>query len=404
MPPKPTSLQPRWQEQEFGMFCHFGINTFYGKEWSNGTLSPAAFDPTRLDARQWVQTALAAGMRYLIFTAKHHDGFCLWPTETTDYSVKSSPYQNGRGDVVGEIALACQEAGLHFGIYLSPWDRHESCYPNAKAYDDFYIRQLTELCTRYGPLFELWFDGAGSEGRVYDWPRIMNVADRYQPQAAVFNMGKPTVRWVGNEDGLAADPNFYVVDGQYLPPECDVPIRQNWFWQSDDLQTLKSVEHLQAIYYRSVGYGANLLLNVPPANTGLLDSRDCARLLEFTQALRQRFANPIPGTLQQEGATVHISFEDSVSLDHLILQEHLNDGQIVDGYQIYVGEKLITQGRTIGHKKIDAFPIVQAQHIRIELSTPTARLSRLTAFRTGYESLPEIGTPEIDEQRGERIG
>lgn len=301
------------------MFCHFGINTFYGKEWSNGTLSPAAFDPTRLDARQWVQTAQAAGMRYLIFTAKHHDGFCLWPTETTDYSVKSSPYQNGRGDVVGEIARACQEAGLHFGIYLSPWDRHESCYPNAKAYDDFYIRQ-------------------------------------------------------------------------------------NWFWQADDTHTIKSVEHLLAIYYRSVGYGANLLLNVPPDNTGLLDTRDCARLLEFTQALRQRFANPIPGTLQQEGATVHISFEDSVSLDHLVLQEHLNDGQIVDGYQIYVGEKLITQGHTIGHKKIDAFPIVQAQHIRIELSTPTARLSRLTAFRTGYESLPEIGTPEIDEQRGERIG
>ena len=403
MPAQPTPLQRYWQTQEFGMFCHFGINTFYGKEWSDGSLNPSAFNPAHLDARQWVQVAQAAGMRYLIFTAKHHDGFCLWPTETTSYSVQSSPYRDGKGDIVGEVAQACHSAGLHFGLYLSPWDRHEPCYSEPKAYDDFYIRQLTELCTRYGSLFELWFDGAGSEGRIYDWERIMEVAEQYQSQAAIFNMGRPTIRWVGNEDGLAQDPNFYVVDGQYLPPECDVPIRQNWFWQADDLQTLKSVEHLLGIYYRSVGYGANLLLNIPPDSTGLLDERDCQRLLEFAKAVRQRFAAPIPGTIQQEGTSVSIRFDTSISFDHLVLQEDLNNGQWVNGYRIYNGEKLITQGHTIGHKKIEAFPTIQTDQIQMVLNTPAARLSSVTAFKTGYESLPEIGDTEIDEKRWERI-
>ncbi len=400
---KPTPLQLRWQEQRVGMFCHFSINTFYGKEWSNGTLSPAAFNPTRLEARQWVETAQAAGMRYLILTAKHHDGFCLWPTETTDYSVKAAPYQGGRGDVVGEVARACQEAGLHFGLYLSPWDRHEPCYADAKAYDNFYTRQLTELCTRYGPLFELWFDGAGSEGRVYDWERIMEIADRYQPQAMIFNMGRPTIRWVGNEDGLAADPDPYVIDGRYLPPECDVPIRQNWFWQADDGYTLKSLQHLLAIYYRSVGYGANLLLNVPPDNTGLLDAADCARLLEAAQTLRRRFANPLPAALRQEGATVFASFAAPAVFDHLVLEEALEDGQQVDGYRVYAGERLIVQGQTIGCQKIDAFPRAEAVELRIELNRPEARLKGLTAYATGYEAIPALDDPEIDEQRWARI-
>ena len=210
---KPTAGQLRWQELQFGMFCHFGINTFFGMEWSDGSLDPAGFAPGRLDARQWVETARAAGMRYLILTAKHHDGFCLWPTETTDYSVRASPYRGGNGDVVGEVAAACHELGIPFGLYLSPWDRHEPCYVDAAAYDRFYIRQLTELCTRYGPLAELWFDGAGSAGRTYDWDAIMGVVDRYQPDAVIFNMGRPTIRWVGNEDGLAAESTYYAVTG-----------------------------------------------------------------------------------------------------------------------------------------------------------------------------------------------
>lgn len=206
---RPTQQQLRWQELEYGMFCHFGIDTFYGKEWSDGTLNPAAFDPRQFDPVQWVATAQAAGMRYLILTAEHHDGFCLWPTETTDYSVRCSQWQ---GDIVGATAAACRAAGMPFGLYLSPWDRHEPCYSDPSAYDRFYIRQLTELCTRYGPLAELWFDGAGLEGRVYDWGAIMAVARQHQPDALIFTMGSPTIRWIGNEDGLASAPCYYMVD------------------------------------------------------------------------------------------------------------------------------------------------------------------------------------------------
>ena len=206
MIPIPTALQLRWQDTELGLFFHFGINTFYGKEWSDGSLAPGGFSPTRLDPHRWVETAKAAGAGYVVLTAKHHDGFCLWPTETTDYSVRSSPFRGGRGDVVGELAEACDRAHMPLGLCLSPWDRHEPSYPDAAAYDRFYVRQLTELCTRYGHLFELWFDGAGSEGRRYDWDAIMEVADRYQPQAMVFNMGRKTIRWVGTRTAWPPTP------------------------------------------------------------------------------------------------------------------------------------------------------------------------------------------------------
>ena len=240
----PTPAQLHYQQEHaFALFLHFGINTFYGKEWSDGTLDPAGFNPTELDTRQWVDTAKEAGAAHVILTAKHHDGFCLWQTDTTDYSVASSPWKDGKGDVVAELAEACRDAGLGLGLYLSPWDRHEESWEtDHAAYDAFYLRQLEELTTRYGPIYELWFDGAGSEQHPYDWDAIMDVIDRNQPGAMVFNMGRPTVRWVGNEDGLASDPCWYTVSeteksmytdareglpggGWYLPPECDVSIR-----------------------------------------------------------------------------------------------------------------------------------------------------------------------------------
>ena len=409
MAPKPTSNQLEWQKKEFGMFCHFGINTFYGKEWSDGTLAPAGFAPTSLDTRQWVETAQLAGMRYLIMTAKHHDGFCLWPTETTDYSVKSSAYKSGKGDIVAELAEACREADMPMGLYLSPWDRHEPCYQDPQAYDRFYVRQLTELCTRYGPLFEVWFDGAGSEGRKYDWDAIMAVVDKHQPNAMVFNMGRPTIRWVGNENGLASDPTYYAVDStnisaftdkkdlieasqtQYLPPECPVAIRLNWFWQQDDLDTLKSTEHLLGIYYRSVGQGSNLLLNVPPNRQGLISQEDRQRLLEMAAELRRRFHSPIVGRCEQAGKTITVDFGKPVEFDHLILCEDLREGQHIDGYCIYAGQdKPIQKGHTIGTKKIHAFPPVRATRLRIEMNTAGARLQTVDAYRTGFEKFPEI--------------
>jgi alpha-L-fucosidase len=403
---RPTSQQLRWQELEYGMFCHFGINTFYGKEWSDGTLDPAAFHPRLFDPAQWVAAAQAAGMRYLILTAKHHDGFCLWPTETTDYSVRSSPWQ---GDIVGATAEACRAAGMPFGLYLSPWDRHEPSYSDPPAYDRFYVRQLTELCTRYGPLFELWFDGAGSTGRVYDWDAIMAVARQHQPDAMIFNMGDPTIRWVGNEDGLADDPCYYAVDStgvsaftsaeaqftagaRYCPPECDVAIRTHWFWQPDNLQLLKSLEHLLGIYYRSVGLGANLLLNVAPNRDGLLDTEDQARLTELADELRGRFARPLPARITQSGNEIELAFAEPVTIDHLVLREELRNGQFVDGYRVLdEHDNLVAEGHTIGQKKIHVFPVREVRRLRLALKTPEARLSEAVGYRTGHEQMPLLG-------------
>ena len=206
----PTPEQLTWQRDGFGVFFHFGVNTFAGKEWSDGTLSPQIFDPTDLDADEWVRLARDMGAKYVILTAKHHDGFCLWPTATTDYSVASSPWKNGRGDVVREIADACRKHDMKLGLYLSPWDRHAPEYEDPAAYDALYLAQLRELCTDYGELHELWFDGAGSAGREYAWDAIGALITELQPGGMVFNMGPATIRWVGNEDGLASDPVRYV--------------------------------------------------------------------------------------------------------------------------------------------------------------------------------------------------
>lgn len=379
---QPTAGQLAWQKAAFGIFCHFGINTFYGKEWSDGTLDPAGFAPTALAARQWADSAAEAGARYLVLTAKHHDGFCLWPTDTTNYSVASSSYA---GDVVGEAAQACRDAGIGFGLYLSPWDRNASCYDDPAAYDDFYCRQLEELCTRYGPLFEIWFDGAGSEGRTYDWNAIMGVIDRHQPQAMVFNMGRPTIRWVGNEDGLASDPCEYVVDGRYLPPECDVPIRRHWFWQPDDLHTLKSTEHLLAIYYRSIGLGAGLLLNVPPDRRGRFDDHDRDRLLELGRQVRIRFGHPQVPSFGRNGTA---RFPTRTRFDHLVLHEDLTQGQQIRGFQIDVDGVTIARGETIGVRRIVPVPTQRTDALTIRLQGGVLR--GLSAHLTGAEAAPQL--------------
>lgn len=406
----PSSGQLAFQAQEFGLFCHFGINTFYGKEWSDGTLDPEGFAPSCLDAAQWVDVAQRAGMKYLVFTAKHHDGFCLWPTDTTGYGVRNSPFRGGKGDVVAEIAIACRSAGMAFGLYLSPWDRHAPCYPNKEAYDAFYVRQLTELCTRYGELAYLWFDGAGSEGRVYNWDAFLNVIGLHQPQAQIFGTPRPTVRWIGNEDGITEDPCRYVVSvtqvsafteaqalmetAAYLPPECDVAIRQNWFWQPDDLYTLKSREHLLGIWYRSVGRGANLLLNVPPDRSGLLDAHDAARLLEVSGELARRFAEPFPARLAQTGREYVADFGRPVCLDHLTLREDLTGGQQVQGYSVATESgEIVTRGSTIGQRKVDVFPVRAVARLRIvfdQASGSHPRLLEATGHLTGQEELPEL--------------
>lgn len=391
----PTPGQLAWQKAGFGLFLHFGINTFNGVEWSDGTLDPATFHPTELDAGQWARTAVEAGAKYVVLTAKHHDGFCLWPTATTEYSVASSPWKGGEGDVVAELAEACGEAGLGLGLYLSPWDRNADCYEDPHAYDAFYVRQLTELCTRYGPLCELWFDGAGSEGRAYDWEAVMAVVDRYQPDAMVFNMGLPTIRWIGNEEGLAADPCRYVTDAtgisvyddgltplgppRYLPPECDVPIRNNWFWQPDDQDGLKSREELLDIWYSSVGLGAGLLLNLPPDRRGLIDAADRARLLEFTGELARRLGDPQPAVLTLDGPDVVGTFDRPVRADHLDLREDLTRGQRVQDHEVWADGRLLASGGTVGVRRVHRVESLTFRELRIRLTGVGSRLESVTA-------------------------
>ena len=410
--PRPTPAQLIWQrERAFALFCHFGINTFYAREWSDGSLNPRAFNPSALDCRQWVAVAKDAGAAHIILTAKHHDGFCLWPTATTDYSVQFSPWRDGQGDVVRELAEACRDAGLGLGLYLSPWDRHDPDWEHQpERYDARYIKQLTELCTNYGPLVELWFDGAGSEQHPYAWDDIMAVVQALQPEAMVFNMGDPTIRWVGNEDGLASDPCWYAVNAveksiydeaavglgggeRYLPPECDVPIRRHWFWHPDDLHTLKSVEHLQAIWYRSIGLGANLLLNVPPDRRGLIDDHDAVRLREFSTTMRERFAHPFPGSLTHHGTRVHVDFGKMVTFDHLILRESLEQGQGIGHHRVLDGRSgrvIVDDAFTIGSQRVHALPGITTDRLVVEIDDASGRLDAVDAHLTGIERAPEL--------------
>ncbi|MGI6529530.1 MAG: alpha-L-fucosidase [Clostridia bacterium] len=386
---KPTEAQKRWQDLEMGMFCHFGLNTFCNREWGEGEDSPTLFNPQQLNAYEWIKTAKEAGFKYFILTAKHHDGFCLWQTDTTSYSVKSSPWKEGKGDVVAECAKACRELGMHFGVYLSPWDRHEPCYSDKEAYDEFYVKQLTELVTGYGELFELWFDGAGSNGREYDWRRIIGIVNKYQPDAMIFNMGIPTIRWVGNEEGTAPYPCWNTVKEakktmvtndmltwlpetrDWVPAECDVPIRKlHWFWHPEDEASLLSLDELKNIYYHSVGHGANLLLNVAPDNRGLLPECDTLRVKEFGEWIEKTFSNTL-GETQGRGEELEIYLEESTEISHIVLMEDISEGELVKEYIVESEDDgswvELAHGTAVGHKKIDRISPMYIKRIRLRI-------------------------------------
>lgn len=402
----PTPAQLAWQKDGLGVFFHVGVNTFAGKEWSDGTLAPDTFDPSDLDADQWVRTAQDLGAKYVVLTAKHHDGFCLWPTATTAYSVASSPWKDGGGDVVAEVVDACRRHGMKLGLYLSPWDRNAPQYEDPETYDEFYLAQLRELCTNYGELHELWFDGAGSAGREYAWDRIGEVIAELQPTAMVFNMGPATIRWVGNEDGLAADPVEYVTtstdlnnydedvietgEAVYLPPECDVSLRKGWFWQPGEEP--KSLSHLLAIHDRSIGLGANLLLNIPPDRRGRLDDADVERVRELAEALQQRFGDPVEAVLETGGAgAVRAQLPAGTTFDHVEIHEALEEGQRVAAHRVLLEDgTVLATGGSIGVRRIHRLETpVQSDSLVVEVDGPGAVIESVAVHDAGDAPTPD---------------
>lgn len=321
--PVPEPKQVEWQQMETYAFIHFGLNTFNDREWGYGDTDPKVFNPTNLDCDQWAQTLVKAGMKGVILTAKHHDGFCLWPFEGTEYSIKNSPWKNGKGNVVKELSEACKKYGLKFAVYLSPWDRHQANY-GTPEYLPYFYAQLHDLLTNYGPVFEVWFDGAnGGDGwyggardirtidrkNYYNYPRIYEMLDSIQPQAIIFSDGGPGCRWVGNEKGFAGATNWSFLregevhpgyeksyelqyghaDGnQWVPAECDVSIRPGWFYHPEEDDRVKSPDQLVDLYYRSVGHNATLLLNFPVDRRGLIHPVDSANAVRFHEMIQQQ--------------------------------------------------------------------------------------------------------------------
>ncbi len=406
----PSPRQLEYQDWEFGIFLHFGIRTFYEghRDWDGKEMAAAAFLPEQLDCRQWAAIARQAGAKYMVLTAKHHDGFANWPSKYTEFSVASSPWRGGKGDVVREFTDACHLYGLKVGLYYSPADWNCKVYDDEKEYDNYFIRQVSEILTGYGQIDMLWFDGCGSENHAYDWPRIIAEIRRLQPGILIFNMGDPDYRWVGNESGLAPLPNWNTVkqldisvqtenresleQERWLPAECDCLMRErNWFYQDADADTVKSPEELVGLYYYSVGRGANLLLNIGPDRRGLLPERDADNLLAMGRELKRRFAAPVADTAQfkEKGAEWRCRFAEPVCLDHVVLQEDLSAGEAVVSFVLEIdcykgGRRIVVcEGRNVGHKAICRFPLVRAKALifRVTEASGPVRMRSLSAYR-----------------------
>jgi alpha-L-fucosidase len=412
----PTPQQLEWQRMELTAFLHFGVNTFTGREWGDGTEDPAIFNPTSLDCEQWVRTLKESGFKMAIITAKHHDGFCLWPTKTTRHSVASSSWKGGKGDVVRELRDACKKYGIKFGVYLSPWDRNASCYGDSPAYNQFFIEQLTELLTNYGEVHEVWFDGANGEGpngkkQIYDWDAILKTIRRLQPKAVTAIMGDD-VRWVGNEKGIgretewsatALTPGIYPRSGEqnkelgifgkakdlggrdivaratelfWYPSEVDVSIRPGWFYHADQDKQVKSLNHLTDIYFKSVGYNSVLLLNIPPDLRGLINENDVQRLKEFSSYLKKTFARNyvLKGNEAWHGTSGTVrqyDIQKEALVNAFMIQEDISKGQRVESFLVeaYKDGSWIhmAEGTTIGYKRLVRFSDTRPERIRVTI-------------------------------------
>jgi alpha-L-fucosidase len=408
--PKPTQVQVNWQKNETTAFIHFTVNTFTDKEWGTGTESPQLFNPEKLDARQWIKALKEAGFKLAILTAKHHDGFCLWPSKYTEHSVKNSPWKKGKGDVVREVADACREFGLAFGFYLSPWDRHEKSY-GTPAYNDYYKNQLSELLTNYGDVAEVWFDGAKGEKEkdmVYDFEGYWKMVHELQPKAVIFSDIGPGVRWVGNEKGNAGDTCWSTINTEgmmpgvanpkylnkgdengvkWIPAETDVSIRPGWFWHEKQNVQVRSAKNLVNLYYQSVGRNSLLLLNIPPNKDGLFEEADIQAIDSFRTILNETFAKDLVKgrtrkVLSDRNLNTFIPIKENVPLvidlgkeqafDRLLLQENINNGQSIKSglLEYWDGEnwQKISSFSTIGYKRLLRFQPVSCKKIRFTIT------------------------------------
>jgi alpha-L-fucosidase len=414
--PVPSPAQLAWQRDELALFLHFGVNTFSNREWGDGKEDPASFAPGALDARQWARTARTAGFKAMVLTAKHHDGFCLWPSRTTTHTVARSPFRGGNGDVVREFVAACRAEGLKPGLYCSPWDRNAPVYGDSPRYNDMFMAQLTELLTEYGEIHEVWFDGANGEGpdgrrQVYDWPRTFGLVKRLQPNSVIFSDAGPDIRWIGNERGTAGDPNWSTVNPELVPypgvsgpgiiealqhgnadgtvwrpGETDVSIRPGWFYHPAEDEKVRNVENLVELYFTSVGRNSKLLLNVPPTPEGLLHATDQERLLGMRRELDRRFQENLVRGVERHGTTWEVRLSRHGPVSVVSLQEPIEAGQSVGRYRIEAGEggrwRTVSEGKTVGYRKLDRLQEVTTDRLRIVIEEALRAVAVLsvTAF------------------------
>ncbi len=440
--PVPAVQQLAWHDMEYYLFMHFGPNTFTDKEWGHGDEPAAIFNPSQLDCRQWVRVAKQAGVKGIIITAKHHDGFCLWPSKYSTHTVRESKWKDGKGDVLKELSEACREGGLKFGVYISPWDRNHPDYGTEK-YNDVFVNMMKELFANYGPVWELWWDGANGEGpngkkQVYDWRRFENTVREISPATVIFSDIGPDIRWVGNENGFAGATNWNYLDtagfkrglgaphndtllqGNYngahwIPAECDVSIRPGWFYHESENDKVKTPQALFNLYLKSVGRGANLLLNVPPDRRGLIHENDSAALIGFRKLREESFAKnlclegkgyfvPHNGSTEASGLndgidstgetsfitylnSMGVEFESAKKINCIVLKEDLREGQACAAFRLLLMDKqhnLVREirGSTIGHKRILTFPETEAAIIGLSIGNqkrPT-RISEIEAY------------------------
>jgi len=417
----PNKRQMEWYRREKTIFFHFGMNTFTGKEWGDGTESPSLFNPTELDVRQWVKTIKDAGFKCAILTAKHHDGFCLWQSKYTEHSVKNSPYKNGKGDIVREFTDACLEYGIKAGIYLSPWDRHEESW-GKEEYNDFYCNQLEELLTNYGKIWEVWWDGAGSTEAHYDWDRWAQTVRKLQSDAVIFGSLGATpyvdVRWVGNEKGIAGKPCYATIDKSslikeitselnsgkiggdaFIPAEVDVSIRPGWFYHSHQDMQVRSPKKLLKLWFNSIGSNAGLLLNIPPDTRGLVHESDAKSLKEFTSILESSFSKNIAENAKIEASSerneceaknlivenkvyapldtdktpeIIVTLDKEEEFNTISISELIELGHKVTGISFYAlvnnEWKMIFTGSVVGYKLCEHFETVKSSKIKIKIS------------------------------------